>query len=102
MLRNQDLPSSLGGGVPPAIPTSASVPKGSHYEQIEFYGMRENDIAPGIRKDDDARAKELRLSASPTQDWLLLTDEHLAATNLDSRSVLDSAALNASIYLRII
>jgi hypothetical protein len=87
LLRDHDLPPSLGGsdGFPPAITTSASVSKGSHYEQIEFYGMRENEVAPGIKKEDDARAKESRHSSSPPQGWLLLTDEHLAAASMESR-----------------
>ena len=86
LLRDRDLPPSLGGsGVPLAITTSASVSKGSHYEPIEFFGMRENEVAPGVRKEDDARAKESRHSNSPPQDWLLLTDEHLATTSMESR-----------------
>lgn len=83
LLRDHDLPPSLGGSG--AITTSASVSRGSHYEQIEFYGMRENEVAPGIRKEDDARAEESRHSSSPPQGWLLLTDEHLAATSMESR-----------------
>ena len=47
--------------------------------------MRENEVAPGIRKEDDARAKESRHSSSPPQGWLLLTDEHLAAASMEQR-----------------
>ena len=84
LLRDHDLPSLGGSGDPMAtIMTSASASKGSHYEPIEFFGMRENEVAPGIRKEDDARAKESRHSNSPPQDWLLLTDEHLAATSME-------------------
>ena len=77
LLRDQDLP--------PFLYSSTSVSKGSHYEPIEFYGMRENEVAPGVRKEDDAQAKESRHSASPPRDWLLLTDEHLAAISMERR-----------------
>ena len=47
--------------------------------------MRENELAPGVPKEDNVRAKESRYSASPPQDWLVLTDEHLAAASMESR-----------------
>ena len=66
--------------LPPALPTSASV---SHYEPIEFFGMRENELAPGVQKEESEQEKGGRRSVSP-QGWLEITEEHLAGANAES------------------
>lgn len=69
--------------LPPALPTSASVSNGSHYEPIEFFGMRENELAPGVQKEESEQEKGGRRSVSP-QGWLEITEEHLAGANAES------------------
>ena len=74
--------SALLRDSPILIPTSAN---GSHYEPIEFYGLRENEVAPGIKKDEKKREKVSRRSSSP-QDWLEITDEHINAARFSTES----------------
>ena len=69
--------------LPRAVTTSAGVTNGSHYEPIEFYGMRENEVAPGVTKESGGQGKGERRSDSP-QDWLEITEEHLSATSVES------------------
>lgn len=64
------------------VPSSASVSTGSHYEPIEFYGMRQNEVAPGIQKLTSEKSGDRR-SVSP-QDWLEVTAEHLSGASTES------------------
>lgn len=74
--------SALLRDIPIPAPTSSN---GSHYEPIEFYGIRENEVAPGIKKEKKEQEKVLRRSSSP-QDWLEITDEHVNATRFSTES----------------
>ena len=65
----------------PALTSS----NGSHYEPIEFYGIRENEVAPGVKKEEKKREKVSRRSVSP-QGWLEITDEHINAARFSTES----------------
>lgn len=80
--------SALLRELPPATPSPSS---GSHYEPIEFYGMRENEMAPGLPKErasttamatatGQEKRQSPRRSVSP-QDWLEITSEHLSGNS---------------------